>query len=170
MYEVTIEHPAFEEKTFTAKDGGELRTLIYGVARAQGQQPDSDSDLIAETGAVRSRADIEGVGLIKVYDLTVKVAPAENDSDYACEGHEDLYVGLGETAYCDGSCVTRLRFTRDTLVDLTLTLDDEELEESGGCGACGLEADQMCAGCGRCNYDQHESCTRPDDEPDFPGL
>ncbi|MEC3995195.1 hypothetical protein VSR01_17300 [Actinacidiphila sp. DG2A-62] len=169
MYEVTIEHPAFEEKTFTAKDGGELRTLIYGVARAQGKQVDNDSDMIAEVGAVRSRADVEGVGVIEVYDLTVKVAPAENPSDYACEGHESLYVGLGESAYCDGGCVRRLRFTRDSLVELTLALDDEELDETGGCGRCGLEADQMCVGCGRCNCDTHGSCERPDGEPDTSG-
>ena len=161
MYEVTIEHPAFEEKMFTAKDGGELRTLIYGVARAQGRKVEDDSDMIAEVGAVRSRADIEGVGLIEVYDLTVKVAPAENETDYACGGHDSLYVGLGETAHCDGSCVTRPRFARDTLVDLVLALDDEELDESGGCGACGLEADQMCAGCGRCNCNRHDTCERP---------
>lgn len=169
MYEVTIQHPAFEDRTFTAKDSGELRTLIYRVAQAQGRQAASDSFLIAEVGDVRSRADIEGVGLIEVLDLTVKVAPAENPSDYTCEGHESVYVGLGETAYCDGSCVDRPRFTRDALVELMLALDDEELEETGGCGACGLEADQMCAGCGRCNCDTHDSCTRPDSGPDMSG-
>lgn len=161
MYEVTIEHPAFEEKVFTAKDGGELRTLIYGVARAQGQGIESDSDMIAEVGAVRSRADIEGVGLIEVYDLMVKVEPASDETAYACEGHESLYVGLGETAYCDGACRPRRRFTRETLVDLSLALDDDDLDESGGCGRCGLEVGQTCVGCGRCNCDRHDSCKRP---------
>jgi hypothetical protein len=170
MYEITIQHRAFEEKTFTAEDGAELRTLIYGVARAQSRQPDIDRDLIVEAGAVRSRADIEGIGLIEVHGLTLKVAPAENDSDCACEGHESVNVGLGETAYCDGTCRPRLRFTHDTLVELLIALDDEDVEESGGCGACGREADQMCACCGRCNCDRHDECTRPDDAPDFPGL
>ncbi|WP_228980198.1 hypothetical protein [Streptomyces sp. DH12] len=161
MYEVTIQHPAFKEKLFTAKDGGELRTLVFGLARAQGQQPASDRDLIAEVGNVRSRADIEGVGLIKVYDLTVEVKPAENEVDYACEGHESLYVGLGETVTCDGSCIPRLRFSRDSLMRLSLALDDEDLDETGGCGACGLEVGQMCADCGRCNCSRHDSCKRP---------
>ncbi|WNI20374.1 hypothetical protein [Actinacidiphila sp. ITFR-21] len=169
MYEVTIQHPAFRETTFTAKDGGELRNLLYGVARAQGEQPDDNNDLIFEAGAVRSRADIEGVGVIEVHRLTVTVAPAENASDYTCEGHESLFLGLGQTAYCDGRCRPRLRFNRDSLVKLTLALDDEELDESGGCGACGLEADQMCAGCGRCNCDEHSSCERPDTEPAMSG-
>ncbi|GAA2948553.1 hypothetical protein ACFPN0_15045 [Kitasatospora cinereorecta] len=166
MYEVTIQHPTVEAKTFTAKDGGELRTLIYGVARAQGAVPVNDSDLVAEVGAVRSRADIEGVGLIKVYDLTVKVQPAENESDYACQGHESLYVGLGESVMCDGSCVPRLQFSRDSLLRLSFALDDEDLDETGGCGACGLEAEQMCADCGRCNCGRHDSCKRPATEPE----
>jgi hypothetical protein len=169
MYEVTIQHRAFEEKTFTAKDAGELRTLIYGVARAQGKQVENDSDLIAEVGDVRSRADIEGVGLIEVYDLRVEVKPAEDEIEYACEGHESLYVGLGETVHCDGSCKPRLRFTRETLIDLSTALDDDDLDESGGCGTCGLEAEQMCVGCGRCNCDRHDSCKRPGAEPDVSG-
>ncbi|THA54270.1 hypothetical protein [Streptomyces sp. A1136] len=161
MYEVTIQHRSVAEKTFTAKDGGELRTLVYGVARAQGREVDNDSDMIAEIGAVRSRADIEGVGLIEVYGLTVEVKPAEDEIDYACEGHESLYVGLGESAYCDGTCKPRTKFDRAALVDLSFALDDEDLDESGGCGACGLEADQMCAACARCNCDRHDSCKRP---------
>ncbi|RWZ74884.1 hypothetical protein EQK42_16655 [Streptomyces albidoflavus] len=161
MYEVTIEHPTVAGKTFTAKDGGELRTLIYGVARAQGAAPANDSDLVAEVGAVRSRADIEGVGLIKVYDLKVKVQPVEYESDYACQGHESLYAGLGETVTCDGSCVPRPRFSRDDLLRLACALDNEDLDETGGCGACGLEAEQMCADCGCCNCSRHASCKRP---------
>lgn len=39
--------------------------------------------------------------------------------------------------------------------------DDLELSLTGGCPACGLEADDMCAGCGLCNCDTHETCTRP---------
>ncbi|MGA5497751.1 hypothetical protein ACPCSP_25645 [Streptomyces cinereoruber] len=160
MYEVTIQHPSIEEKTFTAKDGGELRTLVYRVARAQGNEI-SVGDLIAEAGAVRSRADIEGVGLIEVHDLTVEVRPAENESDYACEGHESLYTGFGETAYCDGSCVKRATFDRVALLELSAALDDEDLEESGGCPDCGLEADDKCAACGLCNCDRHDNCKRP---------
>ncbi|MFJ6014501.1 hypothetical protein [Streptomyces sp. NPDC092952] len=165
MYEVTIQHPAVAERTFTAKDGGELRTLLYGVARAQGRTVENDSDMIAEAGAVRSRADIEGVGLVEVYGLTVKVKPAESDSDYACEGHEGLYVGLGETTYCDGACRPRTRFGREALIDLSVALDDDDLDESGGCGPCGLEAGQMCAACRRCNCDTHETCVRPTAKP-----
>ncbi|MGW6459129.1 hypothetical protein ACWF94_24935 [Streptomyces sp. NPDC055078] len=161
MYEATIQHRAVEEKTFTAKDGGELRTLIYGVARAQGRRVENDSDMIAEAGAVRSRADIEGVGLIEVYDLTVEVRPAENETDYACEGHESLYVGLGETAFCDGTCKPRAMFDREALVDLSLALDNADLDEADGCGQCGLVAGQMCVDCGRCNCSRHDSCKRP---------
>ncbi|MGW3466331.1 hypothetical protein ACWDE9_45390 [Streptomyces olivaceoviridis] len=40
-------------------------------------------------------------------------------------------------------------------------LDDAELEARGGCGPCGLEAGQMCAGCGKCNCHTHETCVRP---------
>ncbi|MFC8887221.1 hypothetical protein ACFT54_09930 [Streptomyces cinereoruber] len=161
MYEVTIQHPSLAEKTFTAKDGGELRTLIYRVARAQGHEFASTRDLIVETGGVRSRADIEGVGLIEVAELTVQVKPAENESDYACEGHESVYVGLGEAAYCDGRCVRRTVFDWAAMAYLSCVLDDEDLEESGGCSDCGLEAGDECAACGRCNCDRHDNCTRP---------
>ncbi|WP_434593341.1 hypothetical protein [Streptomyces sp. A5-4] len=165
MYEVTIEHPGIEERLFTCSGGGELRTLVYGVARAQGHTAQNDSDLIAEIGAVRSRADIEGIGLIEVHDVTVKVKPAV-EIDYVCEGHADLYVGLGESVYCDGTCRPRPRFDREALVALSLDLDDADLDESGGCGACGLEAGQMCVGCGLCNCDRHDVCKRPASKPD----
>ncbi|KUN37723.1 hypothetical protein AQJ30_15680 [Streptomyces longwoodensis] len=36
-----------------------------------------------------------------------------------------------------------------------------ELELTGGCGFCDLEADMMCAGCGRCNCHRHDDCVRP---------
>ncbi|MFE9127770.1 hypothetical protein ACFYOF_20585 [Streptomyces sp. NPDC007148] len=50
---------------------------------------------------------------------------------------------------------------RDIAADLALFVDDLELEEEGGCGACGLEAEQMCVACGQCNCDQHVDCARP---------
>ncbi len=50
---------------------------------------------------------------------------------------------------------------RDLAADLALFVDDLDLEEEGGCGACGLEADQMCVACGQCNCDQHGDCARP---------
>lgn len=50
---------------------------------------------------------------------------------------------------------------RADLTDLVLIADDIELEAAGGCGACGLEAGQMCAACGQCNCDDHGQCTRP---------
>ncbi|WP_019061741.1 hypothetical protein [Streptomyces prunicolor] len=60
------------------------------------------------------------------------------------------------------------RFRRTThqqaAIDRQIFLDDLELELTGGCGACGLEADQMCAACGRCNCDRHDECTRPADQ------
>ncbi|MFE3033043.1 hypothetical protein ACFXKY_15535 [Streptomyces canus] len=50
---------------------------------------------------------------------------------------------------------------REAAIDRALLLDDLELELTGGCGACGLEAGQMCVACGRCNCDRHDDCTRP---------
>lgn len=50
---------------------------------------------------------------------------------------------------------------RKALISLVLQADDAELEASGGCGACGLEAWQMCVACERCNCDTHGSCVRP---------
>lgn len=57
--------------------------------------------------------------------------------------------------------------TRQARIDRALALDDLELEEEGGCGACGLEADDMCACCGQCNCDRHDTCVRPagDEKP-----
>lgn len=48
-----------------------------------------------------------------------------------------------------------------TAVDRALFSDDFDLAVSGGCFACGLEADQMCVGCGSCNCDTHGNCVRP---------
>jgi hypothetical protein len=57
--------------------------------------------------------------------------------------------------------------TRQARIDRMLALDDLELEEEGGCGACGLEADDMCVACGQCNCDRHDNCVRPagDEKP-----
>lgn len=48
-----------------------------------------------------------------------------------------------------------------TALDRLLFADDFDLAVSGGCPACGLEADWMCVGCGSCNCDTHEHCVRP---------
>lgn len=48
-----------------------------------------------------------------------------------------------------------------TAVDRLLFADDFELAVTGGCFACGLEADHMCVCCRSCNCDTHENCTRP---------
>ena len=48
-----------------------------------------------------------------------------------------------------------------TALDRMFFADDFDLAVSGGCPACGLDADQMCVGCGSCNCDTHENCTRP---------
>ncbi|MCX3059587.1 hypothetical protein [Streptomyces beihaiensis] len=49
-------------------------------------------------------------------------------------------------------------------IDRLLFLDDFELCLTGGCFACGLEADQMCVACGLCNCDRHDTCTREPSE------
>ncbi|MFD3609017.1 hypothetical protein ACFWXA_13250 [Streptomyces atroolivaceus] len=162
MYEATIEHPAIEEQTYLCTTPGELRDVVWGVARAQGE-PIADKDageMIHTVGALRSAADIDGVGTLAVHGITVRVEPAD-ETAYACEGHESLYVGLGETVFCDGTCRPRRKFNHTALVDLSLALDDADLDETGGCGPCGLEAGQMCADCGRCNCSRHDSCKRP---------
>ncbi|MEU7092976.1 hypothetical protein [Kitasatospora aureofaciens] len=117
MYEITL--PALPGRTFTAKDGAELRNIVWAVARAQGKPISSDGEdreMVHEVGDLRSRADIEGVGVLDVRDVTVRVMRTA-PGDWECEGHEDLYVGIGETAYCDGGCVPRPLFNRrDELV------------------------------------------------------
>lgn len=50
---------------------------------------------------------------------------------------------------------------REAAIRRAILVDDLELELTGGCGACGLEADWMCVACGRCNCDRHDQCTRP---------
>ncbi|MEH0579053.1 MULTISPECIES: hypothetical protein [Streptomyces] len=59
--------------------------------------------------------------------------------------------------------VRRFRRTpeREAAIDRAILIDDLELELTGGCGRCGLEADWMCVACGRCNCDRHDDCTRP---------
>lgn len=54
--------------------------------------------------------------------------------------------------------------TKPTALDRLFFADDFDLAVSGGCPACGLEADQMCVACGSCNCDTHETCTRPAEE------
>ena len=171
MYDVTIEYPGIDDRQFTCATGGELRNLVWGVARAQGQpitsEAERDREMIHEVGALRSRADIEGVGTLAVVDCTVRVEPAD-EIPYRCEGHqgEDVFL-LGGPEFCDGTCrPARRRFDHEALVDLSMALDDAELEESGGCGACGLEADAKCEGCGLCNCETHGACVRPAGGPD----
>lgn len=158
MYQVTIEHPAIEERTYFADGPGELRNIVWGVARAQGKPVTDDLAMIAEVGALRSDVVVHGEGEMKVYEITVRVRDAEE-----CEGHagEDSVL-LGGPEFCDGSCRPRKRFRKDALLDLADALEDAGLDAAGGCSACGLEAGQNCAGCGRCNCDRHDTCVRPE--------
>ncbi|MFF4388564.1 hypothetical protein ACFY0G_17555 [Streptomyces sp. NPDC001552] len=160
MYKVTITHPAIEDRAYACADGGDLRTLVYGVARAQGEPVTDDTDMIARVGRARYCADIDGTALLAIGQAAVRVEPARSTAS-TCEGHEDLYVGLGETAFCDGTCKPLPRFGRDALLDLADALDDADLDENFGCSGCGLQAGDMCAGCGRCNCDRHDTCQRP---------
>ncbi|MER7477372.1 hypothetical protein ABTX60_06915 [Streptomyces sp. NPDC126510] len=59
--------------------------------------------------------------------------------------------------------VRRYRRTteREAAINRMIVADDLELELTGGCGRCGLEADWMCVACGRCNCHRHDNCTRP---------
>ncbi|MEV6738661.1 hypothetical protein AB0N14_17700 [Streptomyces sp. NPDC051104] len=165
MYDVTIEHPGMDDRQYVCDGPGELRNLVWGVARAQGKpitdKDGRDREMILTVGDLRSRADVEGVGTLMVEAVTVRVEPAD-ESAYACEGHEGEDAVLrGGPLHCDGRCKPRRRFDRQALVDLSLALDDADLEASGGCGRCGLEAEQMCADCRRCNCHRHDSCKRP---------
>ncbi|WP_030236894.1 hypothetical protein [Streptomyces sp. NRRL S-350] len=110
MYEIRVSHPALISRTFTAKDGGELRNLVWAVARAAGQPigDGEDREMVHEVGDLRSRADIEGVGVLDVRGVTVRVMSTARGDWEECEGHDDNPdVGLGETDYCDGTCVVR---------------------------------------------------------------
>ncbi|MFJ7592507.1 hypothetical protein ACIQZO_35080 [Streptomyces sp. NPDC097617] len=162
MYNVTIEHPALEEdRHFTAVGSGELRNIVWGVARAQ-DRPIADTDaegreMIHQVGDLRSAADIKGEGSLLVREITVTVRPAVCET--AHDG-EDAVL-LGSPARCDGRCQPRRRFDRNSMLDLAMALDDAGLDASGGCGVCGLEAGQMCVACGHCNCDRHDSCKRP---------
>ncbi|MEV5677016.1 hypothetical protein [Streptomyces sp. NPDC052179] len=166
MYAVTINHPAINEQRYFCKSPGAVRDIVWGVARAQGQPITSegghDSEMIFEVGRLLSDADIEYKGALKVLDFTVIAEPIGTGTEFDCEGgHEGEDAALlGGPAICDGSCRPRPRFDREALADLACALDDADLDESGGCGACGLEAGQMCAACGRCNCDRHDSCAR----------
>ncbi|MGY3199772.1 hypothetical protein [Streptomyces sp. TE5632] len=162
MYQVTIEHPAIDDRAYTANGPGELRDIVWGVARAQGKPVTDDLAMIAEVGALRSACDIKGEGVLKVHAITVTVTDAD-PAAFECEGHQgEDSVLLGGPERCDGRCRTpRPRFLKAQLFDLACALDDAELEEAGGCGACGLEAGQMCAACGKCNCDRHDACVRP---------
>ncbi|MFF0092736.1 hypothetical protein ACFYSF_22625 [Streptomyces canus] len=167
MYDVTIEYPGMDAREYVCNGPKELRNLVWGVASAQGkpitEQLDRHNPWIHEVGDLRSRADIEGVGLLDVHAVSVKVKPVEDESAYACEGHEGEDIALlGGPTHCDGTCRPRKRWDRNALIDLTCALDDAELDEAGGCGACSLEANQMCAACGRCNCHDHATCVRPE--------
>lgn len=120
-----------------------------------------NADLIAEISGARSAADFGGIGSVGAGDCTVTVAEVEDWTEFSCHGHENLYVGFGETIRCDGTCRPRRRFNRAAMIDLVGALDAAALDAAGGCGACGLEADQMCAGCKRCNCERHDACERP---------
>ncbi|MEU2487085.1 hypothetical protein ABZ593_21060 [Streptomyces sp. NPDC012617] len=159
MYEVTIQAAGINEMQFDCADGSALRTLVYGVFRAQDQEVSDESDLFAEIAAARSHADLGEAGTLNAGEVTVLIEDAD-PSAYECQGHEDLYGGIGECVYCDGTCRPRRRFNRDSVMALASALDDADLDESDGCGACGLEAGQMCAACGRCNCDRHDACKR----------
>ncbi|MEU6595336.1 hypothetical protein ABZ923_40120 [Streptomyces sp. NPDC046881] len=166
MFHVTIEHPGISDEPYVCDSPAQLRTLVWGVARAQGKpitdKDDQDREMIIEVGHLWSRAVIERVGLLDVHDLRVKVEPVEDEFAYACEGHEgEDSVLLGGPTHCDGTCRPRRRFDHKALVDLSCALDDADVEAAGGCGRCSLEADQMCADCGRCNCHTHATCERP---------
>ncbi|WP_439082108.1 hypothetical protein [Streptomyces sp. WL006] len=167
MYAVTLAHPQLDDRRFFCPTPGALRDVVWGAARAHGQpitaEGGRDSEMIAEVGYLRSRADNGGIGTLTVFDFTVTVEPVGTGTEFDCEGgHEGEDAALlGGPATCDGRCRPRPRFGHQALTDLVCALDDAELDESGGCGACGLEAGQMCVGCGRCNCDGHDGCARP---------
>lgn len=164
MYDVIIEHPAIDDRTYSADGPGQLRDIVWGIARAQGKPVTDDLKMITEVGALRSACDITGEGVLKVHDITVTVRDAE-----PCEGHQgEDSVLLGGPEFCDGSCKPRTSFRKPQLLDLACALDDAELDATGGCGRCGLEAGQMCAGCGKCNCHTHEACVRPTGEVQVP--
>jgi hypothetical protein len=157
MYDVTIEHSGIEDRTFSADGPGQLRDIVWGIARVQGEPVTDDLAMITEVGALRSACDTTGEGVLKVHDVTITVRDAE-----PCDGHpDDDSVLLGGPEFCDGSCKPRPRFDKNALVALSCALDDADLEESGGCGRCSLEAGQMCAACGKCNCHRHDGCARP---------
>lgn len=167
LYEATIEFPGLFERTFLCDGPGKLRDLVWGVAHAQGEPigDDRTGEMIHEVGRLRSRADVDGEATLAVIAGTVTVEPAD-PNEYVCEGHTgDDSVLLGGPEFCDGSCRPRREFGKHALIDLMTALDDAGLDESGGCGACALEAGQMCEGCGRCNCDRHDTCKRPAPAP-----
>lgn len=161
MYVITIEHPAIEDRTYLADGPGQLRDIVWGVARAQGKPVTDNLAMIVEVGTLRSRCDIEGKGVLAVHDITVTLTDAD-PSSFECEGHEgEDGVLLDGPTRCAGRCKPRARFDKSALIDLSCALDDAELEAAGGCGRCGLEVGQMCAGCGNCNCHRHDVCARP---------
>ncbi|MER7739994.1 hypothetical protein ABTX34_17040 [Streptomyces sp. NPDC096538] len=158
MYDVILDGPGLDDCFYFADRPGELRNIVWAVARAQGRPVTDDSEMIAKVGELRSDCDITGEGTLQVHAVTVTVRDAEG-----CDGGHDGEdaVLLGGPAVCDGRCKPRPRFTREAIGYLASALDDAELDKSGGCGACGLEAGQMCAACGKCNCDSHGTCVRP---------
>ncbi|MEU1815184.1 hypothetical protein ABZ543_08295 [Streptomyces roseifaciens] len=123
MYEVTIGHPAIQERRFLCSTDAELRALVDGVVRAQGARVGNDRGLAAAVAGARSQADTEGTVTLAVLAVTVTVTPAE-ESAYACQGHESVYLGLGESVWCKGECRPRRAFDRQALLDLSRALDD----------------------------------------------
>ncbi|MFZ3595085.1 hypothetical protein [Streptomyces sp. BH104] len=166
MYQVTIEHSGIQgELQFDCADGLELRALVYSVHRAQNQPVVDDFQTFTAVNVVLSQADADGKGVLNAHAVTVTVEPGDPCA-FECEGHPgDDSVLLGGPEFCDGTCKPRRRFDCEALVRLALALDDAELDATGGCGPCGLEAGQMCVDCKQCNCDRHDQCKRPAAEP-----
>ncbi|MGW1989622.1 hypothetical protein [Embleya sp. NPDC001921] len=159
MYTITIEHPAVQAEQFTCKGAGELFTTAYRVAGAQGKPGKDDMELGSAISSALWQADLKGTATLIVHAVTLTIEQAD-PSEYECEGHEDLAGPLGETVMCDGTC-TRRPFSVKAALGLMIAIDGAELDADGGCGACGIEAGQTCAGCGGCNCEDHGSCERP---------
>ncbi|PWI16016.1 hypothetical protein DI272_18970 [Streptomyces sp. Act143] len=160
MYDVVIEHPAIEDRNYSAADSSQLRGIIRSLALVQGKPPTEGLALHMDVELLRHACDKTGEGVLKVHDITVTLREAEG-----CEGHQgEDSVLLGGPEFCDGSCRPRSRFDKQKAFELMNAIDDAELDASGGCGPCGLEAGQMCAGCGKCNCHTHETCVRPASE------
>lgn len=109
MYYLTITHPTHDTE-YTCLDAGELAQALRHIARAQGQQLDSTA-MQGTAEELTARADAEDIATHTLGRVTVRVEPGDA-SEYECDGHEDVYAGLGETIYCDGTCKPRPRLGR----------------------------------------------------------